>query len=162
MLFADLLALPLCNADNLVQAVTDPEGILMCIALGVLMTLVPYFLYTWSTQYIEPTIVSTLAVLEVVAATLVGLFFFSEHITPLNAAGMGLAIMSVILLNVKIRRGYARKYGEYQKPKLERLHRRKEHGGARGPTVLQSRTESAGACELRPAVMLRRRQRPIR
>ncbi|MBE6514079.1 MAG: DMT family transporter [Thermoplasmata archaeon] len=131
MLFADLLALPLCNADNLVQAVTDPEGILVCITLGVLMTLVPYFLYTWSTQYIEPTIVSTLAVLEVVAATLVGLFFFSEQVTALNAVGMGLVIMSVILVNVKIRRDYSREHGKYQKPKHERLYSRKERGEAR-------------------------------
>ena len=131
MLFADVFALPLCNRDSLVQAVTDPNGILMCIALGVLMTLIPYFLYTWSTQYIEPTIVSTLAVLEVIAATLVGMFFFSEQVTALNAAGMALVIMSVILINVKIRRDYARRHGEYEKPKHERLYRRKERGRAR-------------------------------
>jgi drug/metabolite transporter (DMT)-like permease len=113
LLFADLIILPFVNHGKIVEAVFDPQGIVMALALGVLMTLVPFFLYAWSTQHIEPTISSTISVLEVVSATIVGFVFFGEGVSPVNVLGMSLVILSVVLLNIKFHSEYTKRHGPY-------------------------------------------------
>jgi drug/metabolite transporter (DMT)-like permease len=113
MLFADLMILPFVNYSGLAEAMTDFEGLVMCICLGVMMTLVPYYLYSWSTQFIEPTLTSMISVLELVAATMVGLIFFSEGVSIPNLIGIILVIGAVIFMNLKFHSDYTKKYGKY-------------------------------------------------
>jgi len=116
MLFADAIALLLCYHGALVEAVSDFNGLAMGMALGGLLTLTPFFLYGWSTQYIEPTMSSMVSVLEIVSAALVGYFIFSETVSFVRIIGMGLVIASVIFLNIKFHKDYVKKYGEYVPP----------------------------------------------
>ena len=113
MLFADLMILPFVNYGGLVDAMTDFKGLAMCISLGVVMTLIPYYLYSWSTQFIEPTLASMISVLELVAATAVGFLFFSEGVSVPNIIGITLVISSVIFMNLKFHSDYTKKYGKY-------------------------------------------------
>lgn len=126
-LFADCIALPFCFQGNLAEAVFNVDGFLMCLALGILMTLVPFFLYTWSTQYIVPTLSSMISVLEVVTATLVGFFIFGENVSVMNIIGMSLVILSIILMNIKLHSDYRKKFGEYIPDKLKPFRRKQEH-----------------------------------
>ncbi len=121
MLFADLMILPFVNYGGIVDALTDVKGLLMCISLGVMMTLIPFYLYSWSTQFIEPTLTSMISVLELVAATAVGFLFFSEGVTLANVIGIALVIGSVILMNLKLHSDYTKKFGRYIPKKLAGL-----------------------------------------
>ena len=115
-LFADLMALPFINAGDVIGAVSTPEGLGMALALGIIMTLIPYYLMTWSSFHIEPTIVAMISVLEVVFASIVGFIVFNEQLDIPHIIGMGLVIMSIILINVKIRLEYIKRYGKYVSP----------------------------------------------
>ena len=119
MLFADLIALPFCNHADLVEAVTDINGLAMALALGVLMTLVPFYLYAWSTQFIEPTLTAMISTLEIVAATIVGLLMFGEDITPMGIIGIVLVVSSVMLMNIKLHSDHMKRFGKYMPKRLD-------------------------------------------
>ena len=113
MLVADILTIPFCNVGDIVTAVSDPVGIGNALALGILMTLIPYYLFVWSTQHIEPTLAIIISVSEVVTAAIVGFIFFDEKLTVFGMIGMILIMMSVILMSVKFRRVFKKRFAKY-------------------------------------------------
>ena len=113
MLVASLLTIPFCNVGDIVTAVSDPVGIGNALALGILMTLIPYYLFVWSTQHIEPTLAIIISVSEVVTAAIVGFIFFDEKLTVFGMIGMILIMMSVILMSVKFRRVFKKRFAKY-------------------------------------------------
>ena len=46
----------------------------------------------------------------------VGYFMFDENLTLIHILGIGLVIFSVILINVRIRSYYLKRYGKYVSP----------------------------------------------
>ena len=116
LLFATLISLPFSNVGGVAEAVSDTEGMLMAVLLGVLLTLVPYFLLAWSVKYLAPTVSSMISTLEVVVAAAVGYAFFDENLGILNIAGMLLVIASIILMDLKLRRDYIKRFGKYIPP----------------------------------------------
>lgn len=119
LLIAGLIALPFSDVGAVADAVSSETGIIAAIALGVFMTMVPFFLYAWSVKYIEPTLSSILSVFELVVAAAVGFLVFGEGLSPLKIAGIILVISSVILMNIKIHIGYAKRFGKYVPPGLK-------------------------------------------
>ena len=115
-LFADLIALPFAHVGHVFDALSTPTGLMAGLALGLLMTLIPYYLLTWSSLHIEPTIVSMISVLEVGAAAVVGYFAFNEPLDVPHIIGIALVVLSIILVNVKIRLEYLKRYGKYISP----------------------------------------------
>ena len=115
-LVADVIALPFIDLGGIAEAVMDPEGLFYALMLGVAMSLIPFYLYTWSVQYLEPSLSSMISVLEVVTAAVVGFALFGERLGLINVAGMPLVIVSIILMNLTIRIGYRKKYGKYIPP----------------------------------------------
>ena len=116
LLIADLIALPFADIGAVTEAVSDGTGIVMALSLGILMTMIPYYLYAWSVKYIEPTFSSILSVFELVVAAAVGFILFSESISVFKLLGMILVIGSVVIMNVKIHTGFRKRYGEYIPP----------------------------------------------
>ena len=110
---ADIIAIPFSDLGRTIEAVSTPTGIGAALAFGVLMTLVPYYLITWSSLYIGPTVVSMVSTLEVVAAAVVGYVVFSEALDIPHFIGIVLVILSIVLINVRIRIGYFRRMGRY-------------------------------------------------
>lgn len=118
-LFADLIALPLAvEHGESFSAILTPTGIGVALAFGLIMTLIPYYILTWSTLHIEPTVISMISVLEVGAAAVVGYLMFGEDLTAFHILGIALVILSVILINVKLRLDYIKRYGKYVSPWL--------------------------------------------
>ncbi len=119
-LFADLIALPFAveHGESFVSILT-PTGIGTALAFGLLMTLIPYYLLTWSSLHIEPTVISMISVLEVGAAAVVGFLMFDEDLTVIHILGIALVILSIILINVKLRLDYIKKYGKYVSPLIK-------------------------------------------
>ncbi len=120
-LVADIIAIPFADIGGVVEAVTDVKGMLMALALGIGMTLIPYYIFTKAVNFLEPTVVSMIATLEVVVAAIVGYYFFQEEISPLNVAGMFLVIFSIVLMNFTIRIGYIKRFGKYIPPGLKKV-----------------------------------------
>ena len=116
-LFADLIALPfaLTHGESF-AVIMDPKGIGIALAFGLPMTLIPYYLLTWSTLHIEPTVISMISVLEVGAAAVVGFLVFNEDLTIFHILGIALVILSIILINIKLRLDYIKRYGKYISP----------------------------------------------
>lgn len=113
ILIADLIILPFADVDAVVTAVINPEGLVMALALGILMTMVPYFILAWSVKYLEPTLTSILSVFELVVAGIVGYLMFDEELSLFKILGITLVLGSIILLNIRLRVDYRKKVGKY-------------------------------------------------
>jgi drug/metabolite transporter (DMT)-like permease len=83
------------------------------------------FLMAVSTRHLEATTISVVNMVEIVAAALVGFVFFGESLSTSNILGMAMVMMSVVILNIKIKKG-AEKY-------------MKEHG-IKNPRQIESKT----------------------
>jgi drug/metabolite transporter (DMT)-like permease len=83
------------------------------------------FLMAVSARYIEATTISVINMVEIVAAALVGFVFFGESLSASNILGMILVMSSVVILNIRIKKG-AEKY-------------MKEHG-IKNPRQIESKT----------------------
>jgi len=113
ILIADLIVLPFADVDAVVTAVINPDGLVMALALGILMTMIPYFILAWSVKYLEPTLTSILSILELVVAGIVGFTMFGEELSAFKLLGIALVLGSVILLNIRLRVDYRKKVGKY-------------------------------------------------
>ena len=51
-------------------------------------------------------------------AGIVGLVFFNEVLSPLNIFGMVLVMLSIVIMNMKLRATYMKRFGKYIPPKL--------------------------------------------
>ncbi len=69
------------------------------LGLGIAITLVPYFLYTWGLSRMEAGKASVLAFVEPMVATVVGFVLFGEAVTAPGICGILLILLSVALLN---------------------------------------------------------------
>ena len=75
---------------------------LMC--MGVLMTLVPYYLQIYALKYISPVTVNIIGLLEVACAVVVGMMIYDEGLGLMNLIGMILIPASIVLMNVDVRK----------------------------------------------------------
>ena len=80
-------------------AVSSKPVFLICLALGILCTVIPYLTYTLGLQYVENSKASILASIEPVTATLLGVLVFQENITLTGVLGMILVLAAMILCN---------------------------------------------------------------
>lgn len=103
---ASLCLVPFCGMGEIVSlALSDTHALMDMLALGVLITLVPYFLYTYGLEHMEAGRASVLAFAEPMVAVLLGVFYYHETLTAAAAAGVFLILVSIILLNRRPARG---------------------------------------------------------
>ena len=103
-LFASLMTIPFANDVKVVESFVDAHLILGVLSLGILMTLIPFFVSTWGVQKLEASKVSLISVMEVITACIVGYFLFDEEMTVLNIIGMSLVVASIVIMDLKINR----------------------------------------------------------
>ena len=101
-LFASLMTIPFANDVKVVESFVDVHLILGVLSLGILMTLIPFFVSTWGVQKLEASKVSLISVMEVITACIVGYFLFDEEMTVLNIIGMSLVVASIVIMDLKI------------------------------------------------------------
>ena len=73
----------------------------LCLAFGVLCTVVPYLTYTLGLQHVENTKASIIASVEPVTATLLGALLFHEKLTVSGALGVVLVLAALALCSHK-------------------------------------------------------------
>lgn len=97
-LIAALCLTPLCGLGGIIEVASDTTSLMYMICLGVLITTVPYFLYTFGLKGMDPGKASVIAFAEPMVATVAGMVFYGESLSFLNVLGILLILVSIILL----------------------------------------------------------------
>jgi len=101
MLFVAMVAsIPFTDLGKVLDSMSDPNIAFNSVILGILMTLVPYYVISWSTRYLGELNVSVISVSEVVFAEIVGALFLGEAVGPIEIIGTLLMIVSIILIDL--------------------------------------------------------------
>ena len=95
-LIAAVCLLPFSSPAEIASATADMQQLMVMLGLGVMVTLVPYVLYTWGLERMDPGKASVIAFAEPMVATALGILLFDEPLTP--AAGMGILLMLVSVI----------------------------------------------------------------
>ncbi len=98
-LFACLGTAPFSDYGKIASAVFKESviSVLYIVFMIILVTVVPYVLYTKGLSYIETGKAGIIAMVEVVTAFFVGFFFFSETISFAKTIGVVLVFLSLII-----------------------------------------------------------------
>lgn len=99
-LFMSLISLLVCNPIDLVGNIVSAPmpSIPLCIGLGIVTFVMPYFLFTWSMKHLPAGIASALSVVEPMAATIFSAVLFSEIPDTLSIVGILLILAAVYML----------------------------------------------------------------
>ncbi len=76
-----------------------PEHAFAVILMGLVISVLPYILYTSGLNRVETGYASIMASVEPVVATLIGVIFFHEIMTVFTAVGALLVVAAIVLLN---------------------------------------------------------------
>ena len=64
-------------------------------------------------------VISIISVLEVVGASVVGYFMFNETLDVPHFIGIALVVASIVLINIKLRMAYFKRYGKFIDPVIK-------------------------------------------
>ncbi len=100
-LFGSIFLLPFLAKEPLVQGKVSAEIILIGIGAGLVSAVIPYmFFMTGLSKPVEASKVNVIASMEIVVATLIGVFVFSEYFNLWKLAGMLLVFVSIVVMNL--------------------------------------------------------------
>ena len=103
---AGICLIPFSDLPYMMDVAVNVEGAMMwMLALGILITTLPYFLYNYGLHRMDAGIASVMAFIEPMVATIAGFLIYSEAPTFANFLGIILILAAVILLNI----GFSRK-----------------------------------------------------
>ena len=98
-LFATVGALPLSGLLNTPEILLNRDAVLGGLGMGIFCCLLPYILYTEGLSHAEAGKAAILATAEPFVASLLGVAFFHEVLTPFKVLGMVAILFSIVLLN---------------------------------------------------------------
>lgn len=99
---AGICLIPFCDVIHMTDVALNVDGALVwMLALGLLITLLPYFLYNFGLRGLDAGVASVLAFIEPMVATVAGFVIYSESPTVFNLLGIALILAAVILLNIQ-------------------------------------------------------------
>lgn len=100
-IFASVGVIPFANVPQLIgKLAAAPQTLGWAVVLAVVVTVLPYLVYTMGLKTVEAGKASVMASVEPVAATVVGIIFFSETLSIIGAVGILLVAASIALLNI--------------------------------------------------------------
>lgn len=78
-------------------ATESTDTFFLCIALGILGTVLPYLTYTLGLKYVDNSKAAVIASIEPVTATLIGVFLYNEIMSISGVAGVVLVIIALLI-----------------------------------------------------------------
>lgn len=100
-IFASVGVLPFANVPDLAEKISvNPQIIGWGAVLALIVTVLPYLVYTLGLRTVEPGKASVMATVEPVVATLVGVIIFSEPLSASGVIGIILVAASLAMLNI--------------------------------------------------------------
>lgn len=101
--FATIGSVFLADMKSIVSvSIADYKVILFCIIFGLVSTVIPYIVYTLGLKEMENSQASIIASIEPVAATILGVTFFKEHLQLNEIVGAILVIGAIIISNINM------------------------------------------------------------
>ncbi len=99
-MFMSAIALSVCNPIDLAGKVSLNlmPALPLCIGLGIVTFVIPYFLFTWSMKHLSAGVASALSIVEPMAATVFSVAFLSEVLNVYSAVGILLILVAVYML----------------------------------------------------------------
>ena len=99
---AGICLIPFCNIPYMADVAINVDGALMwMLALGLLITTLPYFLYNFGLKGLDAGVASVMAFIEPMVATIAGFVIYNEAPTVFNLLGIAMILTAVILLNIQ-------------------------------------------------------------
>lgn len=106
-LFASVALIPFCSPWHIVETAMEVDGsALYMLGLGLVITLLPYFLYTKGLGGLDAGVASVIAFIEPMVATLAGFVVYHETLSVSEVFGVLLILTSIVLLNINFKRKY--------------------------------------------------------
>lgn len=100
-LVASLSIMPFCDPWRIVEVSVEVDGaIWYVLGLGIVITLLPYFLYTCGLRGLDAGVASVIAFVEPMVATIAGFVVYGEAVTIPSLLGIFMILSSIILLNI--------------------------------------------------------------
>lgn len=96
-------AMPFSRITEIPSMITSGGIAINIILLAVVITTVPFALYTKGLSKVEPSKASILATIEPVVATILGMLLFSEEMTFIKFLGITFVISAAILISLNSR-----------------------------------------------------------
>ena len=105
-LFCVIASAPFCGLPSALGTLASSwEAAGMMLVLGVLITLLPFWLFNYALQKADASKVSIVTFIEPLTATAVGLAVFGEAVDTGTAVGMAMILVSLVAVNGFGRRG---------------------------------------------------------
>lgn len=101
---AAVFMVPFSGLAGKAELLLSANGLLSSVALAIVCTVIPFFLYTKGLADTDAGKAAILATIEPFAAAVVGLTVFHEEMTLMKAAGMALVLIAIILLNANFQK----------------------------------------------------------
>ncbi len=96
---AALAALPFSNIGDIATGMTKPSVLFNALSLGIVMTMIPYYIIGWSTKHLSPVTASVICVSEVIFAVIIGTLYYGERLDVQDALGILLLVGSIIMIS---------------------------------------------------------------
>lgn len=102
VIFAGIAAIFTINPCKLIdKLIIKPMSVIYIFAIAILCTVVPYFLYTVGLKCTEASRAAIICCIEPIVATVGSIFIAHEFFSVFQAIGVGLVVLSVVLLQIK-------------------------------------------------------------
>ena len=101
-LVAGIVLIPFSDLPHMADVAINVDGALLwMLALGLLITTLPYFLYNFGLKGLDAGVASVIAFIEPMVATIAGFLIYNEEPTVFNFLGIFSILAAVILLNIQ-------------------------------------------------------------
>lgn len=95
-----LVLIPFCDIPSVFSIlVSDSYALFLVLSLGILLTLVPSFLFTYSMKHIEAGLAAVITFIEPIAAAVLGFLLYGEPMGVESITGAGLILLALIIVN---------------------------------------------------------------
>ena len=100
-LVAGMALIPFSDLPYMADVAINVDGALLwMLALGLLITTLPYFLYNFGLKGLDAGVASVIAFIEPMVATIAGFMIYGEEPTVFNYLGILSILAAVVLLNI--------------------------------------------------------------
>lgn len=88
----------LCSAFEIISK--QPKLVFLCFGIGIVSTVLPYYLYTWGLKRMESGKAAILVAVEPVVGAVIGITFFNESHDVKKIIGILMIVTAIIVLNI--------------------------------------------------------------
>lgn len=89
--------------ETVSAVIRNPHSILCCLGIGIISTVMPYFLYTRGLEKLESGKAAILVAVEPLVGAVIGMVFLNESHNISKIAGIILILISIVLLNINFK-----------------------------------------------------------